>query len=281
MKWPLQKQPIPYDQIPLYNRYYLHAPKVSHGDPVMVMGTEIEADALLDYLRERNRAGETLLTTAHALIRATGLTLAQFPQMNVRLVGRRIYSFRDINIRTAFLHRRYKEIDVMIITSANTKSLEKIGQEVWGRMLQAGRGGMGRDRDLKNMRKLPSAVFRLFMWFYHSIDRLFPLPALGRLDELRSGATMVNDLSSSGAPPMRMYKPSRFPDNSDSLNLTLGPVETKIVQRDNQFVPVRVMPLFLRADHRLADAYEVGRFLSTVRDLMQNPQRLDGGSAAA
>ncbi len=141
-------------------------------------------------------------------------------------------------------------------------------------MLQAEHGWLWRDLDLDEMILLPGGVFGPFIRFYSFIDRVFPIPTLGRLDELRGGATMVNDLSSSGAPPMRMYKPSRFPDNSDSLNLTLGPIESKVVQRDNQFVPIRVMPLFLRADHRLTDAYEVGRFLSMVRDLMQNPQRL-------
>ncbi|MBX9709748.1 MAG: 2-oxo acid dehydrogenase subunit E2 [Xanthobacteraceae bacterium] len=278
MKWPLNKKPVPYDQVPLYNRYYLYASKASHVDPVMVMGTEIEADSLLAFLRERNRTGDTLVTTSHALVRATALALAQFPQMNVRLVGHRIYSFRAVNIRTAFVHRGNKEIDVMLISSANTKSLEQIGQEVWQRMLQAGRGGIGRDRDLNKMRRLPSFVFGQFMRFYGFIDRTFPIPTLGRLDELRGGSTMVNDLSSSGAPPMRMYKPSRFPDSCDSLNLTLGPVETKVVQREDRFVSIRVMPLFLRADHRLTDAYEVGRFLSLVRDLMQNPQRLELGA---
>ena len=36
-----------------------------------------------------------------------------------------------------------------------------------------------------------------------------------------------------------------------------------------------VMPLFVRADHRLVDAYQVGRFLALVRDLLSHPERLD------
>jgi pyruvate/2-oxoglutarate dehydrogenase complex dihydrolipoamide acyltransferase (E2) component len=35
------------------------------------------------------------------------------------------------------------------------------------------------------------------------------------------------------------------------------------------------MPLFLRADHRLVDAYQVGNFLAVVRDLLSHPERLD------
>jgi hypothetical protein len=37
------------------------------------------------------------------------------------------------------------------------------------------------------------------------------------------------------------------------------------------------MPLFLRADHRVADAQQVGRFLATVRELLSHPERLAGG----
>ncbi len=277
MKWPLLKQPVPYDKIPLYNRYYLQAPKASHADPVMVMGTEIEADALLAFLRERNRGGQVLLTSAHTLIRAAALGLAQFPQMNVRLVGRRVYPFRNISIRTGFFHRGNREIDIMLIVSANEKSLDQIGQEVWQRLMEAGRHTGRRDRELTRIRRVPGFVLRQFLRFYGFLDRVFVIPTVSRIDELRGGSMMVNDLSTSGAPALRMYKPSRFPDSSDSLNLTLGPVESKVIARGDQFVSVRVMPLFLRADHRLTDAHEMGRFLSLVRDLMQNPQRLDEG----
>ncbi|HEY4821627.1 MAG TPA: 2-oxo acid dehydrogenase subunit E2, partial [Xanthobacteraceae bacterium] len=133
MKWPLHDRAIPGRQIPLYNRFYLHAPRASHVDPVMVWGTEIDADALTSFLRERNRGGRVLLTTAHALIRATAMALAQFPEMNVRVVGRRVYRFRDVNIRMGFYHRGNREIDLLVVRDANAKSLEQIGQEVWQR----------------------------------------------------------------------------------------------------------------------------------------------------
>jgi pyruvate/2-oxoglutarate dehydrogenase complex dihydrolipoamide acyltransferase (E2) component len=54
-------------------------------------------------------------------------------------------------------------------------------------------------------------------------------------------------------------------------------MEPKVVARSDQFVSVNVMPLFLRADHRLADAQRVGRFLGAVRDLLSHPERLAGG----
>jgi hypothetical protein len=275
MKWPLLDRPIPDRELPHYNRYYLHAPAASHGDPTLIMGTEIDADALQAFLRARNHESRVLLTPAHALVCATALALAQFPEMNVRAVGRRVYAFRDINIRMAFFHRRNGEIDILLIRGASRKSLEQIGREVWHRMLQAGRGEGGRDRDLARMRKVPAFWFRQILRLYGFLDRHFRLPALGRIDELRGGAATVNDLSFPGAPPMCGYKPSRFFDDSDALNLTLGPAQSKVVERAGAFVSINVMPLFMRADHRLVDAYQVGRFLALVRDLMQYPERLD------
>ena len=275
MKWPLHSRPIPHSEIPPYNRYYLHAPKSSHVDSTMVIGTEVDADSLLSFLRERNRVSQVVITTAHALIRATAMALEKFPEMNVRVVGRSVYAFRDVNIRMAFFHRRNRDIDILLISAANKKSLEQIGREVWERLLQAGRGEGARDRDLARMRRIPAFWFRQFMRTYAWIDRRFPLPAVGRLDELRGGPALVNDLSSSGVPPIRSYKPSRFPDDSDSLNLTLGPVENKVVARADGFESVRVMPLFVRADHRLTDAYQVGRFLAVIRDLLQNPEQMN------
>lgn len=277
MKWPLVERPTPNTQVPLYNRFYLHASLASQVDPVLVWGTEIDADALQTFLQERNRNGQILITAAHALIRAAALALEQYPELNVRLVRRRVYAFRNVNIRMAFFHRRYSEIDLMLIENANLKSLERIALEIWQRMLQAARGEGGRDRDLARLRRLSAFWFRQVVRLYGFLDRNLRLPTFGRLDGTRAGCMMVNDLSFPGAPPMRVYKPTRFPDKADSFNLTLGPLENKVVARSGQFVSVNVMPLFLRADHRLVDAQQVGRFLAAIRDLLSNPERLAGG----
>ena len=280
MKWPLADRPIPDRELPLYNRFYLHASAASRSDPALVWGTEIEAGALQSFLRERNRDGRVVITPIHLLIRATALALAQYPDMNVRIVGRRIYNFRDINIRMAFFHRRNRDIDLLKISRADHKSLDEIAQEVWNGLLQAGRNERDRDRDLARLRRLPGFFFRSLMRFYNFLDRHFRLPRLGRLTETREGCATVNDLSFPGAPPMRSYKPTRFPDGSDSLNLTIGPIETKVVERAGQFASVVVMPLVMRADHRIVDAYVGGRFLALVRDLLNEPQRLDAPADA-
>ena len=275
MKWPLSHRPISDRKLSLYNQFYLYASKASHVDHTIVWGTEIDADSLHVFLRERNRDGKMLIMPVHALIRATALALEQFPELNVRLVGRRIYAFRDVHIRMAFLHRRSHEIDLMVIGPEFLKSLEKIALSVWDHLLQAGRGKLARDRDLARLRKFSGFWMQRIFRAYEFLDRHFSLPILGRLDVTRNSCVTVNDLSFSGAPPLRSYKPSRFPSQSDSFNLTIGAVKKKVVERNGQFVSVNVIPLFVRADHRVVDAYQLGRFIGVVRDLLNNPERLD------
>jgi hypothetical protein len=279
MKWPLADRPIPNRKLPLYNRFYLHAAAASRPDHALVWGTEIDADAVQAFLRERNAGGSVMITPAHLLIRAAALALRQFPEMNVRIVGRRIYPFREINIRMAFFHRRHLDIDLLKIARADTKSLEEIAQEVWCNLLAAGRNERDRDRDLERLRRLPPFVFRNLLHFYNFLDRHMRLPTMGRLEQTREGCATVNDLSFAGAPPMRSYKPTRFPDQADTLNLTIGPVESKAIERGGAFVTAAVMPLFMRADHRIVDAYVAGRFLGHVRDLLNDPKRLDAPEA--
>jgi hypothetical protein len=275
MKWPLLGPAVPDRRLPYLNRLYLHAPAGVQNDPTMVWDTEIDADALRAFLREQNRDGRAaLITVAHALIRATALALAEFPEMNVRLVGRRIYAFRDINIRLPLVHRRNGDIDLLIIQGANSKSLEQIAKEVWQRLLQAARGQGNRERYLTTARRIPGFWLRQILRLYFFLDRHFPLPTTGSLDSVRAAAASVNDLSFPGAPPMRSYKPTRFPDPSDSLRLTLGPAENKVVARGDHFASVTIMPLSVRADHRLVDAHQLGRFVAAVRNLMNHPERL-------
>lgn len=277
MKWPFDRK-AGHKEPSLLNRFYLNAPPSENVDHAFVWGTEIDADALKTYLIGKNRNSEFVVTSSHAVIKAVGLALGQFPEINVRIVGRKLYPLSGNNVRMAYLHKRSDEIDIMLVHRADTKSLERISYEVWYRLLESGRGDGVLERDRRRLRRIPPFLLRRLLRLYDVIDRNVRLPSFGRLDSVRSACAMVNDLSFAGAPPMRAFKPSRFPDNSDLINVTVGPAEAKMVLRDGAPVSVNVMPLFLRADHRVVDAYRGGKLLSFIRDTLNNPTRLDGGT---
>ena len=275
MKWPLKKPAVPRSQTPLYNLYYLHAPGADHTDPTILWGTDVQVEELEAFLHERNQSSPVLITLSHVLLQATARCLAQHPHLNRRVVGHRVFAFREINLRMAFHNPRNGDVDVILVRRADESSLEQIASTVWHTLLTCRQGHAAIDRDRRRMKALPAWAFHGLLSIYRWFDRRWALPTFFRLDDLRCSAVLVNDLSFRGAPPMRCYKPTRFPDESATLNVTLGPMEEKVVVRDGKPVASTVAPLFVRADHRIVDAYQLGRFVGTLRDLLQHPAQLD------
>jgi hypothetical protein len=89
---------------------------------------------------------------------------------------------------------------------------------------------------------------------------------------------LVNYLGFPGAPPMRMYKPSKFPDETSLLSVTLGRIEERPAVREGSVVVRRMAPLFVRADHRVTDAYVLGRFVASLQEALTNPASLEAQS---
>jgi len=275
MKWPLVSPSVRRVDLPLYNLYYLHASGVGQTDPTMLWGTDVEVAPLQAYLRQQNQSSPVLISTAHVLLRATAVALARHPELNRRAVGRRVYAYRHVNVRMAFHNPRRGEVDVVLVERADERSLAETAGIVWKHLIEGTLGGSSFERDRRRLHRLPALAFHALIRFYGWLDRMFPLPTLGRLDRLRAGAVLVNDLSFRGAPSMRCYKPTRFPDESATLNVTLGPMEEKTVVRNGEIVASTVAPLFVRADHRITDAYGLGRFLATLREMLEDPARME------
>ncbi len=279
MKWPLKSSPVPREQLPLYNLMYLHAPGIEHADSTILWGTEIDASGLQAWLEACRSTSPVLISTSHVLLQATAQALAQHPDLNRRVVGRRVFAYRNINLRLAFQNPAHGGVDVVLVQSAETRSLQEIASLVWRTLLLANRGEANIERDRRRMRSLPAWGFHWLMALYRWLDRHWALPTIGRLDDLRCSAVLVNDLSFRNAPPMRCYKPTRFPDESISINVTMGPIEEKVLVRDGQPAVGSVAPLFVKVDHRIVDAYQLGRFLATLRELLQHPAQMDALAA--
>jgi hypothetical protein len=79
---------------------------------------------------------------------------------------------------------------------------------------------------------------------------------------------MINYLGQRGAPPMRMFKASRFPNDTATMNVTMGPTEDT-----NMDGPVA--PLFVRVDHRVVDAYQLSQFVADLRHYLMYPESLE------
>ncbi len=279
MHWPLASKPIPANEVPFYNLHYLYGCRAP-ADPTIVWGTEVPAERLNAHVRECNRGSKTLISVAHVLIQAVGRALQHHPEMNRRIVGRRIYDFRDVNVRMMTYNRQQDEVEVLLIRNVDTMSLERIARILWKNQHRAASGDSLDHADKAWLRsRFPGPLLGWIVRSYLFLDSKFNLPKVDRIDRIACSPVLVNYLAFSGAPPMRAYKPSNYPHESSTLSVTMGRVERLPVVRNGQVEVGLVAPLFVRADHRIATAYHLARFAATIRQLLTNPAQMESTGA--
>ncbi|MFO7904607.1 MAG: 2-oxo acid dehydrogenase subunit E2 [Planctomycetota bacterium] len=279
MHWPLARKPIPVSQLPFYNLHYLYGCR-SPADPTIVWGTDVPASRLNDYVKNRNSNGKTLISVAHVLARAVGRALQRHPRLNCRVVGRRIYEFRDINLRMMTYNRHSNEVEVLLLRNVDALSLERIARIIWKNQHRAANGSTLDHEDKSWLRsRFPGPLLGWIIRAYLYLDSNFNLPKVDRIDRIACSPVLVNYLAFSGAPPMRTYKPSSYPHESSTLSVTMGRVEQTPVVRDGKVEVGPVAPLFVRADHRIASAYQLGRFAETIRQFMTDPAQMESNGA--
>lgn len=262
-------------EIPILNLYYLHACRTP-SDPTIVWGTDVETDRLTEYVSGANRGSHVLISPAHVLIKAVGRALVLHPEFNRRILGRRLYRFRDVNVLMPFQRPGGNGAGLCLFNNVDTSSLSSIATHLWKRTRETPRDGSPHGQAERTFRLLPrwlaGPLFRLQVWIANRWNR--PVDDLN--EPLRASPVLVNYLGFNGAPPMRSFNPSRFPTESFTLSVTMGPAELRPLVQDGRVVARRVAPLFVRADHRLVDAYDLGKFVSTLRNLLNDPTQLDG-----
>jgi hypothetical protein len=273
MSHALDPRPVRSSAISLVNHQYLS--QGARADATMVWGTDVDAEGLSSFISKSNQSSRVLISVAHVLIRAVAYSLARFPQLNCRIIRGRIYRFRDVNVRLVSYDPRTADVDILTIKQADQTGLEEIGQFLWSSRLEIAAGNHSDCGDKAALNRGPAFVRRWGSRFFWWLDRNFQLPRLGRLDRHLDSAVVVNYLGFQGAPSMRMYKPSKFPDESSLLSVTLGRIEERAVVREGCVVARRVAPLFVRADHRVTDAYVLGRFIGTLQAALAEPQTME------
>lgn len=269
----LNNRAVPAADISFINHQYLHS-CLGTTDPTMVWGTDVDAEALLAFVKRHNQTSEVFVSPAHLLIRAVGRGLAQYPRLNSRVVGSRVYPFRQANVRMVTYNPRTADVDIVTIEQADQTSVDEIAKSLWESQMQVVNEEHVDRVDKAVLNAGPTWMRRMIARTFWWANRKFRLPRLGRIDRHLDSAVLINYLADSGSPPMRTYKPSKFPDECSLLSVTMGRPEEKPVVHDGGIVIRRVAPLFVRADHRVTDAHELSRFVAALIESLEQPQQL-------
>jgi hypothetical protein len=271
--WPVASTPIPTADVPVAQLYYQTVCR-GRDDSIFVWGTEADVEGAQAYLREVNETSDVLVSLAHVLLRSVAFALREHPQFNRRLAGRRLYQFHDVNLLMP-ARDLAGNTQVLVIQQADRLTLPEIAETVWHQLSSCNAPDAGETCDIVRDANVVRGSGRPLVPWVQAFFNRFNLGPRWGFARLRQGSVYVNSLDFRGAPPMTSYKPSRFPSEIQLSTITQGPVRQQVIAVDGQPLVRKVAPLFIRADHRAVDAYELGGFVTTICRYFSQPWLMD------
>lgn len=245
------------------------------SDPTIYMPLDLDMSKTLPYLEKVNKgkSKEDTITLTYIMAKAVAIAL----EGNKKIVGRIGFgTFRaekEINVTVAV---NQKNVDLVPITVREParKSLTEITQTF---KQKASRAREDKDSEHSNMKTtmkiLPTFMigFILNLMSYITINLNIPLPFL-KLKARPHGAAMITNVGS-------MKMPAGFAPLCPPMNLILvlcmGATEKKPVVVNDEIVIREVLPIVLTADHRLCDGGMATRCITTMREMVEDPEKME------
>ena len=285
MYWATHKKPVPLSEIGWINTTYLGSAS-PRCDPMMVWGTTVDAEELDSFLEVHRKQNRSFLTVAHVLVRAVTESLHQHPEVNRRVIGRKVYQYEGVNIIVPMLQTSTGEVDCVFIRNAEDYSLDEVSNLFWEEAREKSLNAAEEKRREKQGSTFKNRLIRLkkqlrLSWILRTCRLGFAAgnrlrgPTIWPWQQGPNHAgAFVNYLGFSGAPPLISYKPSSLPMNSYSIAVTMGPTEPQPVVIDGEVVIRKQASLFVRLDHRMVNGNQSAAFINTLRSYLADPQTL-------
>jgi hypothetical protein len=160
-------------------------------------------------------------------------------------------------------------LEVMFFANVDKKSISDIAAEAWRNAHSAAgdHDGVPLPVYMRFPKRLQGWLQPFHVWLVNQVN----LNARGSNNRQRAASTMVNYFGHRGMAPLRSFKPSRLPYESVSLTVTMGAIEQRSVAVRGEVVIRPIAPVYVRADHRIVDAHQIGAFAETLRKLLGDP----------
>jgi chloramphenicol O-acetyltransferase len=215
-------------------------------------------------LRQLNCSGSVLLSPAHFLFKNVAQAMQLHREFNCRVARKHVYEYKQVNLLVPIYNKGGSEINTLLLEDVPNLSLEQIARFMWLQANAAARGNFEAVQQPSWLERLPRFLVLCGMWLYLWIFNEYNFPKLSVLRRENVASMLVNYFGARNSPPLKSYKPSRFPLDGLPFSITMGATRDEPVVDNGKVVPGRVAPLYLRADHRLVDAYLMKAFLETL-----------------
>jgi pyruvate dehydrogenase E2 component (dihydrolipoamide acetyltransferase) len=241
------------------------------NDPTVYGILTVDAGPAQAYLtRVRERTG-VKVTITHLVGRAIAIAMRETPDINGRIVGRRLFMRDSVDIFYQVVVDDGKDLSGAKIDRVDEKDVHQIAQELADK---AAKIRQRRDPQFEASKsaidRIPGIVRRPVLRFlsYLSNDRGIAVPSL-QLPADQFGSAMVTSVGMFG---IDIGFAPIFPLANTPLLILVGEVQDRPVAVDGKVVVRPMLNLNVSFDHRFIDGFHAGKMSRAVRRYFAAPE---------
>ena len=249
-------------------------------DPQMYGSMEIRCEPLEAWIAQKRESTGEKVTLTHAVTRALAMVLDRHRDVNGIVRFGEIWLRRDVDIfvqvavEDAGGAAAKADLSGVKVAMADTLSVEAIAKQIRER---AAKIRARQDADFEKTKglldRLPGLILGPLLHFVNLLQWTFNIsPEFIGSPRDPFGSAFVTNVGVFGL--TRAYAPF-FPLGRPSMIITLGAVEVKPVVEGDKVVVGRVLHLNGTFDHRLVDGLHAGLLAKEIREILENPSRLE------
>jgi len=244
------------------------------NDPTVYGTLTVEAGPALAYLRKVRDATGVKVTVTHLVGRAVAIALRETPDINGRIVGRKLYMRDTVDIFYQVVMDDGKELSGAKIDRVDDKDVHVIAKEL---IDKAERIRARQDPQFEStksaMDRIPGFLRRPVLRFLSHLtnDRGWSLPSL-KLPADAFGSAMVTSVGMFG---IDVGFAPIFPLAGTPLLVLVGEVQDRPVVQDGEVVIRPMLNLNVSFDHRFIDGFHAGKMSRSVRRYFSAPEEFE------
>jgi pyruvate dehydrogenase E2 component (dihydrolipoamide acetyltransferase) len=241
------------------------------NDPTAYGTLSLDAGPALAYLERIRAAHGVKATITHLVGRAIALAIRETPDINGRIVGRRLLMRDTVDLFFQVVLDGGQELSGAKVDRCDEKDVHEVARELGER---AERIRARRDPQFQKSKaavdRLPRFALGPVMRFlsYLTNDRGWDLPSF-KLPADQFGSAMITSVGMFGIDVG--YAPI-FPLANTPIVILVGEVHDEVVAKDGQPIVRPMLNLNVSFDHRFIDGFHAGRLARSVRRYFEAPE---------
>ncbi len=231
--------------------------------------------AVLNKLNEGKGEKDRRYTLFHVVLAASVRLIAQRPENNRFVVGRRIYQRNKIVfsfVTKKELTEQSAETNIKMEFEP-TDTIQTVAQKIWDEVAKVKKSTTSKDEDItERLTRLPRWLTRLLMWGWKIFDYFHILPASAiKGDALYCTAYFAN-LGSIGIDAIQHHL---FEWGTCSFFVVIGKIKKAVVVgEDGQPAVEDVITSSFSLDERITDGVNLARTITALAGMIADPEAL-------